>query len=465
MNELIQSTSEKDDKLDISEKEKLEVIHESQETKSQLMLSQQKLTNLEASLTNKDNTLNMCQKGSEEKDIALIELKHALEKEQQEKMTIAGQYSVKLNDQTELNTTLQREIKLLKEEMDRQLETSTLVKNELEAEIKSAQDKCISLDGTRVELESARLAYEQESKESSDKIQSLKYQLETIADNSTQDSRSFAMEVQQLQEKCDTLTDERDRYEDACQKYETEISERIRENLHIMDDYDKSKVVEHKQLNFINELTKSNQDLNTQLRALQSEFEQVQDQLELTKAEVVKVQGHHDNALAYLVEEKKKSEVLQEDLGQRVNRITEQDKTSLNLQDEIQRLQNCLDATRQDLQEVTMEKGDLTEKYTKLEAAKVSNEEKAQREIESFAQRDEEQTSVLNKLVNDLEKTKHENVTKTEMVGKLKEELGDLYEKTQLESNDRFNTIQNLETQVFNREISFLFLNFLSYVP
>ena len=448
MNELIQSGSDKDDKIDHSEKEKLEVINESEEVKSALLVARQKLTNLEASLVNKENTLNMYQKSSEEKDIALVDLNHMLQKEQKEKVSLATQYSTQLNDQTELNRTLQLENELLKQEIDRQLEISLSVKNDLESELKTIQEKCTSLDSTRGEQETSRHKYEIEAKELRQEIQSLTHQLVTLTDTSKQEKRNFEIEMKSLQEKCETLAYERNQYEDACQKYDTEISERIRENLRIMEDYDKSKVVEHKQLSFINELTKSNQDLTTNLRKLQSEFDEISVQLNLTKSEVSEAKEHQNKAFTQLEDEKKKSEMLQSDLGSRMQQITEHDQLSKNLQDKMERLQLCLDVTNHKLEEMTKEKAELAEQYGALEIEKTQRDEQAQGEIEGFVQRDQEQTSVLNKLVNDLEQTNQENLSKTEQVEKLTQDLNDLYERTHMKSINQLSTIQDLEKQV-----------------
>ena len=164
------------------EKERLEVIHECEATKSVLLLTQQKLNNLETSLQNKESTVNMYQKSSEEKDIALVDLNHTLEKEQKEKIALMTHYTAQLNDQTELNRTLQRENELLKQEMDRQLETSSAVKMELEEELQSVQEQCASLDAMRGEQDAARHQHQNEVKGLKEEIQSLAQQLQTIAD-------------------------------------------------------------------------------------------------------------------------------------------------------------------------------------------------------------------------------------------------------------------------------------------
>ena len=429
-------------------KEKLEVIHECEETKSTLLLTQQKLTNLETSLVNKENTVNMYQKSSEEKDIALVDLNHTLEREQKEKTALMTRYSTQLNEQTELNRTLQRENELLKQEMDRQLETSSAVKMELEEELKTVQEQCSSLDASRGEQDAALLKHQNEVKGLKEEIQSLAQQLQTLVDTSDQEKRNHEMEMKSLQEKCDTLAYERNQYEEACQKYETEISERIRENLNIMEDYDKSKVVEHKQLNFINELTKSNQDLNNNFRKLQSEFDEISIQLELTKSEVTEAKEHQNSAFTQLEDEKKKSEELQSSLGSRLQHITEQDQLSKNLHSEIERLRQCLDVTKHESEEMAREKADLTEQYDTLANEKIKKDAQSQEEIDGFVQRDQEQTQLLNKLVNDLEQTKLENSTKTEQIEKLTHDLHELHGRTQAEGESQLNTIQNMEKQL-----------------
>ena len=432
------------------EKERLEVIHECEATKSVLLVTQQKLNNLETSLQNKESTVNMYQKSSEEKDIALVDLNHTLEKEQKEKIALMTHYTAQLNDQTELNRTLQRENELLKQEMDRQLETSSAVKMELEEELQSVQEQCASLDAMRGEQDAARHQHQNEVKGLKEEIQSLAQQLQTIADSSEQEKRNHEIEMKSLQEKCDTLSYERNQYEDACQKYETEISDRIRENLNIMEDYDKSKVVEHKQLNFINELTKSNQDLNNSFRKLQSEFDEISIQLELTKSEVTEAKEHQNTAFTQLEDEKKKNDKLQSDLGSHLQNITEQDQLSKNLHAEIERLRQSLDVTKHELEEMGREKADLTEQYDILANEKILKEKQSQEEIEGFVKRDQEQTQVLNKLVNDLEETNQENITNTGLLNDLIHDHNQLRERTQAEGTSQLSIIQDLEKQLID---------------
>ncbi|XP_066921084.1 putative leucine-rich repeat-containing protein DDB_G0290503 [Clytia hemisphaerica] len=390
INELIQINTEKSDKIETCENEKTQIIHESEDLKTQIIQLRQKIRTMQTTLENKDNTLNMCQKISEEKDVAMVDLNHMFEKEQKEKIALASQYSSKLTDQQELNKTLQREIELLKQELDRQLETSTNVKNELELELKAAQDKS------------------------------------------------------------QTLFDERSQYEEACQKYESEISERIRENLHIMEDYDKSKVVEHKQLSFINELTKSNQDLTTTLRKIQTEFEEIKIQLQLTKSEVVEAREHQQSAFQQLEDEKKTNRDLESNLQNGAKTINEQDQLAKKLQNEIDRLKAELAETTENLQEITNNHREVEERFTNLESETTSKSSKAQEELDDFVRRDHEQTNMLNKLVNDLEDTKHDNELKTELAKNLQSELQEIQERSRFDNENQLRTIRDLEKQVFD---------------
>jgi len=388
--ELIQAGTEKDDKVQAKEEEHTETIREAEQANLTIKKLEQRISSLEANLESKENTLNMCQKSSEEKDITILDVNHMVEKEQKEKAALTNQYSAKLSDQTEMNKTLQREIELLKQELDKQLETSTTLKNNLEIELKS--------EG----------------------------------------------------EKRDTLAMERNQYEEACRKYEIEISERIRENLHIMEDYDKAKAVEHKQLNFINELTKSNQELNMSLRKLQSEFDNISGQLTITKSEVIEAKEHQESAFKQLDEEKKRNEDIESNLKSRDKHLDDRDKTVEKLNADLERSKASLEASKQNVQEVTSNRDNIMGKLENLEKEILAKDAISQEEINILMQRDKEQTELLNKLVTDLENMKEQSNVKTELSDRLQNELVELHKTSQFEYESLRYTSQSLEKQVID---------------
>lgn len=379
---------EKDTKIEHLNKEKSEIIAESEEAKFQNKQLQMRISGMQANKGNIDASVQALLKDIENKEKELGQVQETLNKERNEKSALVGQYNMTVEDRNQMNDTLQREVELLKAELDQQLTSSNIMKNSLE------------------------------------------------------------MKLQEKESELVTLNEEKAKLEQSCEKYETEIRDRIKENLNIMDDYDNVKAVELKQLNFINELTKSNQELTTTARRQQVEIEELKAELVRMENEIKaeKTAGIETSNVLDTLE--KKNQKLEESMTQTIQSLTDKDDIIARLVKHKDDLETKLQHSNETLNVATMARDQYKQKLQELDKQQLQIADDFQKEKENFDTRDKEQTEFLNQLVKDLENCKERLLEKTQMVHDMGVELTKETEKRRSTSDTQMAIIKDLEQKL-----------------
>lgn len=371
---------------------KSQILTESQELRLKNKQLQMKISGMEASQEKLDNSVQSLLKDIEGKNKELRELQETLDKERNEKSVLADQYVMKIQDRGEMNDTLQREVELLKAELDQQLTSSNIMKNDLEVRLR--------------ERETGLLA----------------------------------------------LNEEKTKLEQACQKYETEIRDRIKENLDIMDDYDNAKAVELKQLNLINEITKSNQELTSTARKQQKELNELKAKLQEMESEIhdeTKSSIETSNSLDAV---EKKNQKLEEAMQQAIEALTDKDDVIARLVKHKNELEAKLQEASEASDVASMARDQYKEKLKEFENYQQQTADQFQKEKENFDKRDKEQTEFLNQLVRDLENCKEKLLEKTQMIHDIGVELTNEMDQNKSTSQSQLAIINDLKQKLIEAE-------------